>query len=127
MKLNRDQIVKALECCIKNQCENCCQCGNWHEQWNCMTFLMKNALSLIKELTEENDRLKLDVEVCGAELSRYTENIVQMAKQDRADTVRKMHAEIKERCIKGCIYPAFVARTIDQIEKEMMEGKDENT
>ena len=49
----------------------------------------------IKELIEENERLKLDVEVCGAELSRYTENIVQMAKQDRADTVRKMSEKLK--------------------------------
>jgi hypothetical protein len=40
----------------------------------------------------------------------------------RADTVRKMHTQIKERCIKGGIYPAFVARTIDQIAKEMLEG-----
>lgn len=54
MELNREQIIKALECCIKNQCENCCQCGNWHEQWNCMTFLMKNALALIKELTQNS-------------------------------------------------------------------------
>lgn len=41
-----------------------------------------------------------------------------------ADTVRKMHTEIKERCIKGGIYPAFVARTIDQIAKELLEGKE---
>jgi hypothetical protein len=32
-----------------------------------------------------------------------------------------MHTEIKERCIKGGIYPAFVARVIDQIAKEMVE------
>ena len=36
-----------------------------------------------------------------------------------ADTVREMHKEIKDRCIKGGIYPAFVASTIDQIAKEM--------
>lgn len=39
-----------------------------------------------------------------------------------ADTVRKMHSEIKERCIKGGIYPAFVASTIDQIEKRDVGG-----
>lgn len=31
--------------------------------------------------------------------------------------------ERKERCIKGGIYPAFVASTIDQIAKEMLEGE----
>lgn len=40
-----------------------------------------------------------------------------------ADTVRKMHTEIKERCLKGGIYPAFVAGTINQIAKEMLEGE----
>ena len=38
------------------------------------------------------------------------------------NTVRAMQSEIKDRCIKGGIYPAFVARTIDQIAKEMLEG-----
>ena len=44
-----------------------------------------------------------------------------------ADTVRKMHSEIKKRCIKGGIYPAFVASTIDQIAKEMLEGENGTT
>lgn len=42
-----------------------------------------------------------------------------------ADTVKKMQELIKERCIEGGIYPAFVARTIDKIAKEILEGKDE--
>lgn len=42
----------------------------------------------------------------------------------KADTVRKMHSEIKERCIKGGIYPAFVASTIDKIAKEMLEANE---
>ena len=46
-------------------------------------------------------------------------------KKGKIDTVRKMHTEIKERCIKGGIYPAFVARTIENVAKEMLEGKDE--
>ena len=39
----------------------------------------------------------------------------------RANTVREMQAEIINRCIKGGIYPAFVASTIDKIAKEMLE------
>jgi hypothetical protein len=49
-------------------------------------------------------------------------NISKLIAEAKADTVRKMHTQIKERCIKGGIYPAFVARTIDQIAKEMLEG-----
>ena len=43
-----------------------------------------------------------------------------------ADTVRKIQSELQERCIKGGIYPAFVARTIDQIAKEMLEGENDS-
>lgn len=42
--------------------------------------------------------------------------------QGKIDTVKKMQSEIEARCIKGGIYPAFVASTIDQITKEMVEG-----
>lgn len=40
------------------------------------------------------------------------------------DTVKKMQELIKERCIEGGIYPAFVANTIDQIAKEILKGGD---
>lgn len=49
-------------------------------------------------------------------------NISKLIAEAKADTVRKMHSMIKERCIKGGIYPAFVASTIDQIAKELEEG-----
>ena len=37
------------------------------------------------------------------------------------NTVQKMVEEIKKRCIEGGIYPAFVARTIDEIANEILE------
>ena len=57
--MTENELINALESCIKNQCANCCNCGNWHEQWNCMTDLMKKALTIIKELATENEMLKL--------------------------------------------------------------------
>lgn len=42
-----------------------------------------------------------------------------------ADTVKRMQELIKERCIEGGIYPAFVASTIDKIAKEILEGSNE--
>lgn len=41
-----------------------------------------------------------------------------------SERLKKMPSEIKKRCIKGGIYPTFVARTIDQIAKEILN--DEN-
>ena len=50
MELNRDQIVKALECWIKN----------FDGKLTDFKTLCE-ALALIKELTEENERLREDV------------------------------------------------------------------
>lgn len=37
-----------------------------------------------------------------------------------AYTVRKMQSKIEKRCSEGGIYPAFVARTVEQVAKEML-------
>ena len=39
----------------------------------------------------------------------------------KADTVRKMQKAIKERCIKGGIYPVFVKNVVEAVAKELLE------
>jgi hypothetical protein len=56
MELNRDQIIKALEHCIRDT--TCEQCN--YSPSTC--FIQENALSLINELTEENERLRAEGE-----------------------------------------------------------------
>ena len=130
MELNRDEIIKALRCCIEGVSTdfNCEKCPIFRTP-NCMTILYEESLSLIKELTEENERLRADVAkefTCGfAKPHKVLEcPIFDEIERTKADTVRKMHSEIKERCIKGGIYPAFVASTIAQIANEMEEGRE---
>lgn len=72
-----------------------------------------------KKLSEENERLNKTLEQCVDD-GEYWEGKYNNAK---AETVWKMHSEIKERCIKGGIYPAFVASVIDQVAKEVLEGE----
>ena len=43
------------------------------------------------------------------------------------DTALKMQSEIKERCIKKGIYPAVVARVVDEVAKEMVEENTDDT
>lgn len=219
MELNAEQIVKALECCSKGTTEDCAKCPRFDgdrtlSTEDCMEILMRNALALIKQLTEEvaglkaiseqyqkqfedcyeekakltdeneawqkqlitaeeqadkayynlacevedlrgenarlhascteferkcaslndeNERLKeilhTDIRfVCVSRGSGKTNHLKEVARlrmdEVRAYAVREMHSKIKDRCIKGGIYPAFVARTIDQIAKEMLEGDD---
>lgn len=61
MKLNREQIVKALECCIKvggyRMGEHCrANCPLFDTR--CALLLPQNALSLINELTVELDAMR---------------------------------------------------------------------
>ena len=122
MELNREQIVKALECCHA-QGEGCGSCPYINDHSNC-GYLEKNALSLINELTEENERLRGTLE----EVTKRIDNLIEKTPiafdyekvQSRVDTVRKMQTEIEARCIKGGIYPAFVKRTISQIAEEII-------
>lgn len=51
------------------------------------------------------------------------DDAVVLVKTIRANTVREMQAEIINRCVKGGIYPAFVASTIDRIVKEMIDNE----
>ena len=58
--MNREQIIKALECCEKDDCDNC------HNDFgNCYANLAGYALSLIRELIEENERLSSNAEPFG--------------------------------------------------------------
>jgi hypothetical protein len=54
--MEKEQIIKALECCAKERadCNECPLDG----VTSCFSrVILENALSLIKELTEENERL----------------------------------------------------------------------
>lgn len=105
--MEREQIIKALECCITKHHENCCNLGKWHEEWNCMTDIMKNALALIKDqegtiksqatfieklktgiekLDEDKQRLKAEISVKKKLLKRCSV----LVETIKADTVRQM-------------------------------------
>ena len=64
MELNREQIIKALECCTNctcNHAETDTECPLVKMSF-CKNYLMKQSLSLINELTEENERLRAEGE-----------------------------------------------------------------
>ena len=148
MELNREQIIKALECCTSEK--GCTGCPRFLSLMGCSRQNMIDALTLIKELTEENERLRAeltgankDKQILFDEISSLedeAEKAIDIAESNiraeiasggtschwcedkvKADTVRKMQSEIEARCLKGGIYPAFVKSTIDQIAKEMLE------
>ena len=52
--MEREMIIKALECCINNTCNECPRLG----KLPCQEPLMKDAISLINELTKEAENYK---------------------------------------------------------------------
>ena len=124
MELNREQIIKALECCAEQEYCGVCPCVN---ECISMESLMLDALSLIKELTKENERLRAEVSV----KKKLLDKSVDLEDKVKADTVRKMLEMVKRRAytignsyangetviIQYCISP----QALDQIAKEMLE------
>ena len=59
--MERTEIIKALECC-EGGGKPCLSCPYFYKavDTSCAPFLIKDALSLIKELTVENERLRAE-------------------------------------------------------------------
>lgn len=58
MKLNREQIIKALECHANGcKCSQCPMPKRTKEHHSCWTELSQATLALFKEITEENESL----------------------------------------------------------------------
>ena len=136
MEPNREQIIKALECCTLGGCHDCRGCPNGNHLLSvCKRIAMEDALSLIKELTEENERLREQNEKCQS-VALKQEDTMQIIAQEKqayydelqtikADTVRKMQERLKAKAkahyFDNCNY-AVAVEDIDQIAKEMLEG-----
>ena len=98
MELKREDIVKALECCLTLEygvaCKGCPLSYKDERRMDCLELLMKSALSLIKELTEENERLTGTLE----EVTKRIDNLIEKTPiafdyeraQAKADTVKKI-------------------------------------
>lgn len=90
MELNREQIIKALECCPN--C-NCIICPYSHAaNFDCRDEMMKHALTLIKELTEENE-----------DLNKTISNLLNTIKDIKADGAREIFEEIEPVFMSFCL------------------------
>ena len=147
MELNREQIIKALECCNKTNCKECPYTPSGKVDIfdiTCSINMARDTLALIKELTEENEWIKehsLVLTISEGDIIRTSKNvslktlghpdpvgkpgICGLYKQCQADTVRKMRERLEYSlcCIPQCHFTyAEVQFHIDRIAKEMLEG-----
>lgn len=143
MELNAEQIVKQMQEWCDNMCENACLKGESlngkvHTCEICFPNTVKNALALIKELNEENERLRAEKETFEIYYKDYKYKNKELAAfnrrwakecaelqdecdQIKSDTVRKMQERITEYATNG--YPRKVRLdVIDRIVEEMVDG-----
>lgn len=145
-KMNREQIIKALECCYVNG--NCKGCplylsGDLHS--NCIKKAAVDALALIKELTEENERLKAERDTLEVyykdykyrngelqkdnrrwaeeynELNQVNESLIDDIAKAKADTVKRFAERLKDTSMtKWDYHEAVDVDEIDRTAQEML-------
>ena len=139
-ELNREQIIKALESCTNCTCNHAktdTECPLVKMDF-CKNYLMKQSLSLIKELTEENKRLKKYEIAYETPLGKQTmPNLLslegeaarlytQIQNKVKADTVRKMQDMVAVHfgtyTDTDTVKVLDVFRLLGKIAKEMLEG-----
>ena len=115
-----EQVIKALECCIRDDCDNCPLNCLVNKNDNCYEVVKKIALDLIIRQKAEIERLEemLDGSVSGER------NAVDNILYERAEAITAYYEEVKKRCIEGGIYPAFVRRQMEAVKKEMVGDKE---
>ena len=113
--LDRDQIVKALEC--GGTCRSC----PYNKVVGCIRKREAAALALIRELIEENERLKQQRYIA------YPDGRIELiptVASVRADTVRKMKERLKEHLERPefpCDSFTVTEEDIDRVASEMLE------
>ena len=116
MELN--EIIKALECYTNFNCDECPIENRDCENFGCI----KQALALIKKLTEENERLKVRVLEENHLRHQAEEMLANGMSVVKADTVRKMQERLTAEFRDRVAYTrSYCHDTIDLIAKEMLE------
>lgn len=114
MELNREQIIKALECWASGSpCHEKCSILEHEEGANCLRLTTRSSLALIKEITEDNEKIGLENFDLVCELSRIKE-----------DTVRKMEQILQNRITGKLAYHGWYLKetVFPKIAKEILEG-----
>ena len=103
--MERDKIIKALECCSDtSDIMKCQSCPYMQPRSGCNINLMHDALSLIKELAEENEQFRYEqgklIEECDTfreyayNMQKYVENLKHKEEAGYEPSVARYAAEM---------------------------------
>jgi hypothetical protein len=114
----REEIIKALECC--SVWENCDGCTYRNSvALGCTSKMMRAALALIKELTEENEQWRNDWERNQSQREEAYEKL-------ESDTMRKFADYLEKQSFtcdpdNGFSFDAIDVDELDDYVKEFLE------
>lgn len=144
-----NEIIKALECCINDDCDNCPDTFG-----NCEHNAMRNSLDLINHQKAEIERLKEEREMllkeckrCGRRKDKRTRKLKNQLKTARKKAIKEFAERLKKRFYSfeykvntkrttlpldfvkdqmEWIFTSVCAETIDNLVKEMTEEMTES-
>jgi hypothetical protein len=111
MKLSKEEIVKSLECCRYGG--RCSECAGF-EIPNCQALVNENAISLINELAENNERLNKEVDRLS-QVVLYNDGVM-------VDIIREFSQRARDQLRTGnMLMDKSISDIVYQIEDEMLE------
>ena len=130
MKLNRKQITISLECCHSTNIADCRNCAyrDKETEFGCTNLLVKDALSLIRELIEENEKLRAENAEQDQSIINALMRMGEIRRETKIHTTQEMQKLFEERLdISVCGYSTEEVRldcfdTLERIAIEILEG-----
>ena len=124
-KLTDAEIVKALECCITNDCAKCKAYDETNgEIVDCLHAICRNALALINRQKAEIERLKEHEHIIEKMLSEAWERIAELDRLNetaKSEAIKEFWEKVKQEFqgVKHILPTAYLIG--DKIVKEMTE------
>ena len=129
-KFTDEEVIKALECCLNEDCENCpartC-CDDDTESF------VKYVFDLITRLEAENRSLISEVNSYRQEVERL-QNEQTIAKFEKnkdlanakVEAVKEFAERLKDKLLSKGFYPVIFKNSMQEVYEEMTEGENEN-
>ena len=86
-------IIKALECCIKNNCAECPYC-EFNDGYSCITKLMEDVFELHKNQQADVRKLQLENEKLEIKIKDNIESS-NRSRNSAMEVIKKQEAEIE--------------------------------
>lgn len=136
--MEKEQIIKVLESIVGKEEDFCEICP--YRGYYCDRLVLCDAIALIKELTEESEKLKsigISKDIVIESLAEENERLKNICnsyalqygtardkevflRKEREDTVREFAERLKKECLVDSGYEVLQIGTIDRIAKEIL-------